>query len=99
MGGAGMFAVSLYMIFMGGYYDQLMLKKLPAGASLTTYQSAAPGTDMNRIYGEAQTATGPEVLQSVLIITIVLIVAFAGLNLYMKGRKKQQLTVAPAVAH
>ena len=32
MGGAGMFAVSIYMIFMGRHYDQLMLSKLPAGA-------------------------------------------------------------------
>jgi hypothetical protein len=76
-----------------------MLKKLPAGASLTTYQSAAPGSEMSRVFDQAKTATGPEVLQSILIITVVLIVAFAGLNLYMKGRKKQQLTVAPAVGH
>ena len=32
MGGAGMFAVSIYMIFMGGYYDKLLAAKLPAGA-------------------------------------------------------------------
>jgi MFS family permease len=32
MGGAGMFAVSLYMMFMGGYYDQLKIGKSPAEA-------------------------------------------------------------------
>ena len=32
MGGAGMFAVSLYLIFMGGYYDKLQLSKAPAEA-------------------------------------------------------------------
>jgi MFS family permease len=32
MGGAGMFAVSLYMMFMGGYYDQLKVGKSPAEA-------------------------------------------------------------------
>jgi MFS family permease len=31
MGGAGMFAVSLYMMFMGGHYDKLVGDKLPAG--------------------------------------------------------------------
>ncbi len=32
MGGAGMFAVSLYLIFMGGYYDKLQQSKTPAEA-------------------------------------------------------------------
>lgn len=32
MGGAGMFAVSLYLIFMGGYYDRLQASKSPAEA-------------------------------------------------------------------
>jgi MFS family permease len=32
MGGAGMFAVSLYLIFMGGYYDKLQAGKSPAAA-------------------------------------------------------------------
>lgn len=32
MGGAGMFAVSLYLIFMGGYYDRLQQSKTPAEA-------------------------------------------------------------------
>ncbi|MDE3247013.1 MAG: MFS transporter [Bacteroidota bacterium] len=32
MGGAGMFAVSLYLIFMGGYYDRLQASKTPAEA-------------------------------------------------------------------
>ena len=32
MGGAGMFAVSLYLIFMGGYYDRLQQSKSPAEA-------------------------------------------------------------------
>ena len=34
MGGAGMFAVSIYMIFMGKHYDALVAGKLPAGADL-----------------------------------------------------------------
>jgi len=32
MGGAGMFAVSIYLIFMGGYYDKLSAGKSPAAA-------------------------------------------------------------------
>lgn len=99
MGGAGMFAVSIYMIFMGGYYDKLMIAKLPAGANLADYRSAAAGTEMSRIFDQARTASGPEVLNTTLIIPVVLILAFAGLNLYMKGRKKPELLVASPAGH
>ena len=34
MGGAGMFAVSVYMMFMGGFYDRIIANKLPAGADM-----------------------------------------------------------------
>jgi MFS family permease len=92
MGGAGMFAVSVYMIFMGGYYDRLVGNKLPAGAILDSYRSAAPGTDMANVYNDARSAAGPEVLNATLVIPLILIVAFAGLVLYMRGRKKQVLS-------
>ncbi|MDR3714608.1 MAG: MFS transporter [Puia sp.] len=88
IGGAGMFAVSLYMILMGGYYDNLMLKKLPDGASLDAYRSAAAGTDMAKAFDQAMTASGPEVLHSTLAIPCVLIIAFAGLVFFMRNRKK-----------
>jgi MFS family permease len=99
MGGAGMFAVSLYMIFMGGYYDRLMIGKLPAGASLDAYRSAAAGTDMSQVFDAARSASGPEVLHTTLIIPVVLILAFAGLNLYMRGRKKPALMSAVPAGH
>ena len=63
MGGAGMFAVSLYMIFMGGYYKKLQESKPPAEA-------------------------GQDIINVTLVIPIVLIVAFAGLFLYMRSKKK-----------
>ena len=66
-----MFGVSIYMMFMGGFYDRLMAGKLPAGASLDTYRSAA---------------AGPEVLMTTLIIPVVLILAFAVLVFYMRKR-------------
>jgi MFS family permease len=88
LGGAGMFAVSIYMIFMGGYYDKLIEQKLPAGASLDTYRSAAAGTDIASAYNDARTAAGPEVLSATLIIPVVLIFAFTGLFIYMKGKHK-----------
>jgi len=65
MGGAGMFAVSVYTMFMGSYYD-----KIVAEAS-----------------GDNALA-GVKVLQATLVIPIVLIVAFAGLVLYMRSRHK-----------
>jgi len=91
MGGAGMFAVSLYMIFMGGHYDSLLLQKLPAGADLKLYNDAAAGTDMANLLNEAKKAAGPEVLTFTLAIPIILAIAFAGLNLYMRGRKKPEM--------
>lgn len=91
MGGAGMFGVSIYMIFMGGYYDGIMVQKLPAGANIDAYRSAAAGTDMAKAFDAARSAAGPEVLNTTLIIPVVLIVAFAGLVFYMRGKKKTTL--------
>jgi hypothetical protein len=52
---------------------------------------------MSKLYDAARTAAGPEVLHSTLIIPVVLIIAFAGLNVYMRGRKKPELlTPSPA---
>jgi MFS family permease len=92
MGGAGMFAVSVYMMFMGGYYDKLVANKLPAGATLDAYRSAPSGTDLANTYNDARSAAGPEVLNATLIIPVILIFAFAGLVFYMRGRKKQVLS-------
>lgn len=94
LGGAGMFAVSIYTLFMGGFYDRLIAKQLPAGASLDSYRSAAPGTNEATQYAHAQLTAGPEVLKATSVIPIILIVAFAGLVIYMKNRKKVTLVSA-----
>ncbi len=65
MGGAGMFAVSIYTIFMGRHYDEIVAK---AGGSNAT--------------------AGQQVLQTTLVIPLVLIVAFAGLVIYMRSKNK-----------
>jgi MFS family permease len=75
MGGAGMFAVSVYTIFMGGYYDRLVAAKMPAG---DTSEAAVT---------VAKKAAGPEVLNATLVIPIILTVAFAILLFYMKSKK------------
>jgi len=67
MGGAGMFAVSIYTIFMGKHYDNIV--------------AAA--------HGDNSTA-GQQVLQTTLVIPLVLIVAFTGLVIYMRYRKKTE---------
>jgi fucose permease len=94
MGGAGMFAVSIYMIFMSKHYDQLVANRLPAGADFKAYSDAAAGTEFANAMVEAKKAAGPEVINFTLMIPIVLIVAFAGLNVYMRGRKKPELLKA-----
>jgi MFS family permease len=88
MGGAGMFGVSIYMMFMGGYYDRLMVQKLPSGADLDAYRSAPAGTEMAGAFNNARSAAGPEVLTTTLVIPVILVVAFAGLVFYMRNRKK-----------
>ena len=87
MGGAGMFAVSLYLMFMGGYYDRLLATKLPDGTELSAYVNAASGTDMAMALNEAKKAAGPEIINVTMVIPIMLTVAFAGLVIYMKRKK------------
>ncbi|MCQ6960611.1 MFS transporter [Mucilaginibacter aquariorum] len=79
IGGAGMFAVSVYSIFMGKHYDELVLKYLPAGNQAS-----------DEALNSAKSLAGPEVLRLTLIIPIVLIVAFTGLNIYIRSKKRKQ---------
>jgi MFS family permease len=76
MGGAGMFAVSVYTIFMGGYYDELVAAKLPAGDNSDAAKDVA------------RKLAGPEVLNATMVIPVILTIAFAILLFYMRGRKK-----------
>ncbi len=80
MGGAGMFAVSVYTIFMGGYYDKLVADKM------------LPGVTPD----DAKKLAGPEVLNATLIIPIILTVAFAILFFYMRGKKNTNSSTASA---
>ncbi len=88
MGGAGMFAVSLYMMFMGGVYDKLIAKKLPAGSDFKLYNSGGATSEMKTALAEANKAAGPEIINTTLVIPVILIVAFTGLYLYMRNKKK-----------
>ncbi|MBV8255247.1 MAG: MFS transporter [Chitinophaga sp.] len=94
VGGAGMFAVSIYTIFMGGFYDSILAKELPAGASLDAYRTAAAGSPEAAAFGHAQSVAGPQILNVTLIIPIILIVAFTALFFYMRNRKKPEIAVA-----
>lgn len=91
MGGAGMFGVSIYMMFMGHYYDRVLTSNLPAGANIDQYRSAAAGTDLAKAFDAAKSAAGPEMLHVTMYLPIALIVAFGGLVLYMRGRKKSEV--------
>lgn len=100
MGGAGMFAVSIYTAIMGGYFNKLIATKLPAGADVKEFAKAVqetPNSDMAKAYSQAQFEVSPQMLEITNFIPVVLIVAFTGLYFYMRGRKKpQQLSVAGA---
>jgi MFS family permease len=99
MGGAGMFAVSIYMILMGKHYDSLVASKLPAGADILLYKQAPPGSEMANTLYEANKAAGPAIINFTLMIPLALIVAFGGLNLYMRGRKKPEILVSASAGH
>ncbi len=99
MGGVGMLSVALYTIIMGKHYDALVAAKLPAGADLALYNKAAPGSDMANALFEANKAAGPAILNFTLMIPLALIVAFIGLNLYMRGRKKPEILATVSAGH
>ena len=94
MGGAGMFAVSVYMVFMGGYYDKLVAAKLPAGADVAAYNAAPAGSDMANTLNNAKSLAGPHIINTTLIIPLILIAAFAILFIYMRSRNTKPLSVA-----
>ena len=93
MGGAGMFAVSVYMIFMGGYYDRLIAAKLPSGANVAQYSAPEATPQMAAALNQAKAEAGPEIINATLIIPIILIIAFTVLFFYMRGRAR---TLSPA---
>jgi MFS family permease len=94
MGGAGMFAVSIYMMFMGGVYDNLIAKRLPPDADLKLYNSSDATAEMKAALSEANKAAGPEIINTTLVIPLILVVAFAGLYIYMRNKKKVVLQPA-----
>ncbi len=92
MGGAGMFAVSVYMIFMGKFYDSKIAAQLPEGADIASYSAPAATPEMQAALNQAKTAAGPEIINATLVIPIMLTVAFTLLYFYMRNRKKPSLT-------
>jgi hypothetical protein len=91
MGGAGMFAVSLYTVFMGGVYDNKIAAHLPAGADLKLYNSPEATETMKAALAEANKTAGPEIINTTLILPVILIAAFAGLFFYMRNKPKVTL--------
>lgn len=90
MGGAGMFAVSVYMMFMGKFYDEKLIAKLPANSNLADYSSAAADSEMGKALAQAKVTAGPEIINATLVIPIILTVAFIGLYIYMRTKSKKQ---------
>lgn len=99
MGGAGMFAVSVYMIFMGGYYDRLLVDKLPDGANLQAYGATNATPQMLTALSDAKKAAGPEIINVTLIIPIILAVVFTGLFLYMRSIKTTTSLATANLSH
>jgi fucose permease len=94
MGGAGMFAVSIYMMFMGSYYDSLLATHLPSNVDIKTFMEAAPGSDLANQLNEAKKLAGPAIINATFTIPVILIVAFAALFFYKKNQKKRIVSMA-----
>ncbi|MET3114831.1 hypothetical protein AAKU52_002570 [Pedobacter sp. CG_S7] len=80
-----------YTIFMGGFYDNLIVKHLPGDATLEGYLKAPENSTAGQALTNAKNLPGPEVLQATLIIPIILILAFSGLVIYMRSQKTKQV--------
>jgi MFS family permease len=89
LSGAGMLAVSLYMMVMGGVYDRLIQKQLPLNADITLYNTPDATPEMKAALAAANKAAGPEIINTTLVIPVALIVAFAALNLYMRRKMRK----------
>jgi hypothetical protein len=81
-------------MFMGGHYDNLIAAKLPLGADLKLYNAPEATAEMKAALAEANKAAGPEILNTTLVIPVILIVAFMGLYIYMRNKKKVVLQAA-----
>jgi fucose permease len=90
MGGAGMFAVSIYTLLMGKRYDALLLNKLPSGANLEAYMAKTAAPEMQAALNTAKIAAGPQIINFTMMIPMVLVIAFAGLYFYMKNNDAKQ---------
>ncbi|MET0242336.1 MAG: MFS transporter, partial [Flavitalea sp.] len=66
-----------------------------AGADPAVYSAAAPGSEMAIAMEAAKRDAGPEILNATLILPIILVLAFTGLVIYMRSRKKAE-TLTPA---
>lgn len=94
MGGAGMFAVSIYTMIMGRFYDRKVLDKLPAGSDLEAYGASDASPEMAKALAEAKTAAGPEIINATFVIPIILTIAFIALYFYMRNKPKPTLSAA-----
>lgn len=91
MGGAGMFANSIFFPIMGRMYDSNLSSHLPEGADLATYQTADAGTEMANQFAQAQVLAGPEILQAMVWIPVLLTFAFGALYFYTRNKSKEEI--------
>lgn len=91
IGGAGMFAVSIFSPIMGKMYDNNIAAQLPEGAVVTDYSKAAEGTAEAVQYAAAQVSAGPDILLTMVWLPMFLTVAFVGLYFYTRNMKRGAL--------
>lgn len=87
VGAMGMFATSIFFVFLGSSLDAHILAVLPAGSDIEAYREAAAGTIEATSYANAQLEAGPKILRQMAIIPLILVFAFGGLYAFRKRLK------------
>ncbi len=90
MGGAGLLSTALVLPWLGQLYDIQLLSIVPEGFSVEQLRTATDG-EAARLWSDVKFTAGAYTLRLTSMLPGVLIVAFVGLHLVMRRKKKQQL--------
>ncbi len=98
MGGAGMFATSIWQPIIGGWLDQEKTRSLQEVAGLSAEEAQAAiqlgsnfAAENEEIWNAAELAAGQNALGNIVIFPLILVVAFGLLYFYMRNRKPERL--------
>ncbi len=84
MGGIGMLAVSVFLPYMGAFYDAQTALNIPEGFDINTLKTASAQSAEGILLAKAKLAGGAATLKHVAILPAILIVVYGLLNIFRK---------------